>query len=112
MPNIVLGADIGSDGVLAELQASISKWLPNIKKVCFYVFCILVVIDIVWTFGEKALKGFELGDFIAALIKKIIYIGIFLFLFNTDLWIKILHEGFQQLAKDITYIDITPSTIL
>lgn len=102
----------GSDGILNELKSNISSWLPNVKRVCLYVFYSLAVIDIVWTFGEKALKGFELGDFLAALIKKIIYIGIFLFLFNTDLWIKTLYTGFQQLATNVTYINITPSTIL
>ncbi|WP_336607578.1 MULTISPECIES: P-type conjugative transfer protein TrbL [unclassified Campylobacter] len=114
IPNIVLGATNvpGSDSILNELKSNISSWLPNIKRVCIYVFYSLAVIDIVWTFSEKALKGFELGDFLAALIKKIIYIGIFLFLFNTDLWIKTLYTGFQQLATNVTYINVTPSTIL
>lgn len=114
IPNIVLGADnaLGSDEVLLKLQSGISSWLPTIKRVCLYVFYSLAIMDIVWTFGEKALKGFELGDFLAAIIKKIIYIGIFLFLFNTDLWIKTLYTGFHQLALNVTYINITPSTIL
>lgn len=111
---MVLGATNvpGSDGILNELKSNISSWLPNIKKVCLYVFYSLAVIDIVWTFGEKALKGFELGDFLSALIKKVIYIGIFLFLFNTNLWLDILKMGFNKLATNTTYIEITPATIL
>lgn len=112
-PNLLFGAVENPDGILSTLNSHLSKWIPNIKTVCLYVFYTLVVIDIVWTFGEKALKGFELGDFIATLIKKIMYIGIFLFLFNTDLWLRDILNGFSSLSTQVNSgVKVTPSTIL
>ncbi|EAI3156201.1 P-type conjugative transfer protein TrbL, partial [Campylobacter coli] len=76
-------------------------------------FWTLVAIDLIWTFGLKALSGFEFGDFLATLIKKIMYIGIFLFLFNTDQWLQILFNSFSQLATGVSNgIKITPSNIV
>ena len=65
-------------------------------------FLVLVVIDITWTFGKMALSGFEFGEFAATLIKKIITIGVFLFLFNVDYWLKILFDSFSQLATNVS----------
>ncbi|ENY9550985.1 type IV secretion system protein, partial [Campylobacter coli] len=65
------------------------------------------------TFGLKALSGFEFGDFLATLIKKIMYIGIFLFLFNTDQWLQIIFNSFSQLATNVNNgIDVKPNNII
>lgn len=80
VPNLAFGAE-NADGILSLIRNGILSWTPLIKTACLWIFWTLVVIDLVWTFGLKALSGFEFGDFIATLIKKIMYIGIFLFLF-------------------------------
>ena len=112
LPNLAFGLE-NSNGVLDLLQNGLESWIPLIKTACLWVFWTLVVIDLVWTFGLKALIGFEFGDFLATLIKKIMYIGIFLFLFNTDQWLQILFNSFSQLATGVSNgIKITPSNIV
>ncbi|EHF7860088.1 P-type conjugative transfer protein TrbL [Campylobacter coli] len=112
LPNLAFGLE-NSNGVLDLLQNGLESWIPLIKTACLWVFWTLVVIDLVWTFGLKALSGFEFGDFLATLIKKIMYIGIFLFLFNTDQWLRILFNSFSQLATGVSNgIKITPSNIV
>ncbi|MFV0948472.1 type IV secretion system protein, partial [Campylobacter jejuni] len=85
----------------------------QVKTACLWVFFTLVVIDLVWTFGLKALSGFEFGEFIATLIRKVIYIGIMILLFNVDYWLQIIFNSFSQLATNINNgIHVTPSNII
>ncbi|EOJ0499152.1 P-type conjugative transfer protein TrbL [Campylobacter coli] len=112
VPNLAFGAE-NADGILSLIGNGILSWTPLIKTACLWVFWTLVVIDLVWTFGLKALSGFEFGDFIATLIKKIMYIGIFLFLFNIDQWLQIIFNSFSQLATSVNNgISITPQNII
>ena len=112
VPNLAFGAE-NADGILSLIRNGILSWTPLIKTACLWVFWTLVIIDLVWTFGLKALSGFEFGDFIATLIKKIMYIGIFLFLFNTDQWLQIIFNSFSQLATGVSNgISITPQNII
>ncbi|KAJ9915517.1 P-type conjugative transfer protein TrbL [Campylobacter jejuni] len=112
VPNLAFGAE-NADGILSLIRNGILSWTPLIKTACLWIFWTLVVIDLVWTFGLKALSGFEFGDFIATLIKKIMYIGIFLFLFNIDQWLQIIFNSFSQLATSVNNgISITPQNII
>ncbi|ECO2682512.1 P-type conjugative transfer protein TrbL [Campylobacter coli] len=112
VPNLAFGAE-NADGILSLIRNGILSWTPLIKTACLWVFWTLVVIDLVWTFGLKALSGFEFGEFLTTLIKKIIYIGIFLFLFNTDQWLQIIFNSFSQLATSVNNgISITPQNII
>ncbi|EHN2913270.1 P-type conjugative transfer protein TrbL [Campylobacter coli] len=112
VPNLAFGAE-NADGILSLIRNGILSWTPLIKTACLWVFWTLVIIDLVWTFGLKALSGFEFGDFIATLIKKIMYIGIFLFLFNIDQWLQIIFNSFSQLATSVNNgISITPQNII
>lgn len=99
IPSFLFGVE-NTNSVLALLQNGLQNWIPIIKTACLWVFWTLVVIDITWSFGKMALSGFEIGEFFATLIKKIIYIGVFLFLFNTDQWLQILFNSFSQLATE------------
>lgn len=112
LPNLAFGLE-NSNGVLELLQNGLESWIPLIKAACLWVFWTLVAIDLVWTFGLKALSGFEFGEFLSTLIKKIMYIGIFLFLFNTDQWLQIIFNSFSELATGVNNgIKITPSNII
>lgn len=112
LPNLAFGLE-NSNGVLELLQNGLESWIPLIKTACLWVFWTLVVIDLVWTFSLKALSGFEFGEFVATLIKKVMYIGIFLLLFNTDQWLQIIFDSFSQLATGVSNgIKITPSNIV
>ncbi|HEC1842547.1 TPA: P-type conjugative transfer protein TrbL [Campylobacter coli] len=112
VPNLAFGAE-NADGILSLIRNGILSWTPLIKTACLWVFWTLVIIDLVWTFGLKALSGFEFGDFIATLIKKVMYIGIFLLLFNIDQWLQIIFNSFSQLATSVNNgISITPQNII
>lgn len=111
-PNLAFGAE-SAEGVLSIIRNGLLSWTPLIKTACLWVFWTLVVIDLVWTFGLKALSGFEFGEFVATLIKKVMYIGIFLLLFNTDQWLQIIFNSFSQLATSVNNgIDVKPDNIL
>ncbi|EGQ2284172.1 P-type conjugative transfer protein TrbL [Campylobacter coli] len=112
IPNLAFGAE-SPEGALTLIKNGLLSWTPLIKTACLWVFWTLVAIDLIWTFGLKALSGFEFGDFLATLIKKIIYIGIFLFLFNTDQWLQIIFNSFSQLATNVNNgIDVKPNNII
>ncbi|EHV0807981.1 P-type conjugative transfer protein TrbL [Campylobacter coli] len=112
IPNLAFGAE-SPEGALTLIKNGLLSWTPLIKTACLWVFWTLVIIDLVWTFGLKALSGFEFGDFLATLIKKIMYIGIFLFLFNTDQWLQIIFNSFSQLATNVNNgIDVKPNNII
>ncbi|EPR3147593.1 P-type conjugative transfer protein TrbL [Campylobacter jejuni] len=111
-PNLAFGVE-STSSILSILNDGLSSWIPFVKTACLWVFWTLVVIDLVWTFGLKALSGFELGDFLATLIKKVIYIGIFILLFNIDYWLQAIFNSFSQLAINANHgINVKPDTIL
>ncbi|WP_233445184.1 P-type conjugative transfer protein TrbL [Campylobacter fetus] len=110
-PNLAFGVET-SEGILALLHNGLKGWIPTIKSACLYVFWILVAIDLVWTFGVQALRGFEIGEFLATLIKKVVFIGVIIFLFQVDWWLKILFDSFSQLATNVSSINVTPNTII
>ncbi|WKW21813.1 P-type conjugative transfer protein TrbL (plasmid) [Campylobacter fetus subsp. venerealis] len=102
-----------SQSVLSALQVGLKGWIPTIRSACLYVFWALVTIDFVWTFGIQALRGFEIGEFLATLVKKVIFIGVMLFLFNVDYWLKLIFDGFSQLATNVSGgIRIGPDNII
>ncbi|EDO6875502.1 P-type conjugative transfer protein TrbL [Campylobacter coli] len=112
IPNLAFGAE-SPEGALTLIKNGLLSWTPLIKTACLWVFWTLVAIDLIWTFGLKALNGFEFGEFLTTLIKKIIYIGIFLFLFNTDQWLQIIFNSFSQLATNVNNgIDVKPNNII
>ncbi|EAI0963749.1 P-type conjugative transfer protein TrbL [Campylobacter coli] len=111
-PNLAFGAE-SAEGVLSIIRNGLLSWTPLIKTACLWVFWTLVIIDLVWTFGLKALSGFEFGDFIATLIKKVMYIGIFLLLFNIDQWLQIIFNSFSQLATSVNNgTAVSPNNII
>lgn len=112
LPNLAFGLE-NSNEVLSLLQNGLKAWIPLVKTACLWVFWTLVVIDLVWTFSLKALSGFEIGDFLATLITKIVYIGIFMLLFNIDYWLQAIFNSFSQLATNVNHgTHITPGNII
>ncbi|WP_227484232.1 type IV secretion system protein, partial [Campylobacter sputorum] len=110
-PNFIFAIE-NSDGILNLLSNNLKTWIPTVKSACLYVFWALVTIDFVWTFGIQALRGFEIGEFLATLVKKVIFIGVMLFLFNVDYWLKLLFDSFSQLATNATGTSILPGSII
>lgn len=115
LPTFLFGA-VNTDNQQATiLQTFIdasSSWsnaiLPTAKKL-FYGF---VIIDFVITFGFLAIKGTEFGEIFGELIRKILWIGFFLFLFNSANLLSVIPESFSQLASTASGMNIMPDTLL
>ncbi len=102
-----------STSVLRIIDSGLQSWIPTVKNACLWIFSALTLIDWVWSFGKMALSGFEFGEFLATLIKKIMYVGIFVFLFNVDSWLNILFNSFSQLAMNVSGgTSVTPNNII
>jgi len=102
-----------STSVLKIIDSGLETWIPTVKSACLWVFFVLTIINWVWSFGLMALSGFEFGEFLATLIKKIMYVGIFVFLFSVDYWLNIIFNSFSQLAINVSGgTSITPNNII
>ncbi|RAX58684.1 hypothetical protein CCZ01_02575 [Helicobacter monodelphidis] len=94
-------------------QFGLESWESGIKSACLWVFYTLAVIDLAWSFSLSALRGGEFSDFLILLIRKIMIFGIFLFLFNTHLWVDPIWQSFSQLATGVNQgRDVTPANII
>ncbi|RAX57940.1 hypothetical protein CCZ01_04755, partial [Helicobacter monodelphidis] len=102
-----------ADGILSLFKVGLESWESGIKSACLWVFYTLAVIDLAWSFSLSALRGGEFSDFLILLIRKIMIFGIFLFLFNTHLWIDPIWQSFSQLATGVNQgRDVTPANII
>jgi type IV secretion system protein TrbL len=101
-----------AQNILQVFQAATGNWEAVIVPAALFVFWSLVAIDFVLTFGYMALKGTDFAEIFYELVRKVIIIGFFLFLFVTvDLMDKI-PQSFSQLANSATGVNIQPDTIL
>jgi len=102
-----------SGGILSQLGSGISSWVPAVKNATWWVFWTLVLIDWVWTFGKMALSGFEIGEFLATLIKKVIVVGIIVFLFDVDIWLfDYIQNSFSILSHQASGHIVTPDNVI
>lgn len=115
IPSMLFGGvetDNNVAGVLGIFSAASTSWVAAIKPAGMYLFMSFIVIDFVLTFGAMALKGTEIGALLWALIEKIIWIGLFLMIFNSVDYLKMIPESFAQIATNATERNIEPDTIL
>ncbi|NLO16674.1 MAG: P-type conjugative transfer protein TrbL [Arcobacter butzleri] len=99
-------------GMLSQINIGIGSWIPAVKNATWWVFWTLVLIDWGWTFGKMALSGFEIGEFLATLIKKVIVVGIIMFLFDVDIWLfDYIQDSFSILSYQASGVFVTPDSI-
>jgi len=65
------------DNVLARFQAVASSWGTIITQRATWLFWLLVVISMVWTFGMMALRKADIGEIFAEFIRFTIFTGFF-----------------------------------
>lgn len=105
--------DIQVGNIFDAFQHTLAKWTPAIKRASLYVFWALAGIDLVWTFGFMALKGFEFGEWLSTLIKKILMIGIFMYLYKMNYFIKTIMGGFTALNNQVLQSTaVTPESVV
>jgi type IV secretion system protein TrbL len=101
-----------SDSILQVFIDASTSWQNAIKPTAQWLFASFVLIDFVITFGFLAIKGTEFGEIFGELIRKILWIGFFLFLFQTAGLLSVIPESFSQMAQNASGMNIMPDTIL
>jgi len=74
-------AEIGNisvlDNILSRYHTAASAWQTVITQRASWLFWLLVVISMVWTFGLMALRRADLGEFFAEFIRFTVFTGFF-----------------------------------
>lgn len=65
------------DDILTRYRDAATAWATTITARASWLFWLLVVISMVWTFGLMAVKGAGLGDFFAEFIRFTVFTGFF-----------------------------------
>ena len=107
-----IDANNNAQTILQTFAAASHQWVAAIKPAGMYLFTAFVTIDMVLTSAFMAFKVSEIGEFIAELIRKIMWIGFFLALFKSAEWLTMIPESFSELAFKASGMKIQPDTIL
>ena len=65
------------DNFLDRYQAAAAAWAATITERASWLFWLLVVISMVWTFGLMAVRRADLGEFFAEFIRFTVFTGFF-----------------------------------
>ena len=65
------------DGILRRYQGAATAWAATITARASWLFWLLVVISMVWTFGIMAVRRADLGEFFAEFIRFTVFTGFF-----------------------------------
>lgn len=113
---IPLFADVDTnnqaENILLIFKNAAANWEAVIIPAALYVFWSLVAIDFVLSFGYMAIKGTDFAELFYELIRKVMTIGFFLFLFFTIDLMDYIPKSFSQLANNAVGVDIEPDNIL
>lgn len=76
-----MAQELSSSGVMNDVlnrfHSTASTWGPAIEAAATRLFWALVVISMVWTFGQMALRKADIGEFFAEFIRFIMFTGFF-----------------------------------
>ena len=78
----VLKGDNLFSNVFEEFHSAVTKWYPVMKNAAVDLFWSLAAISMVWTFGQLALGGADLGKFFSEFIRFVVFIGFNWFLLD------------------------------
>ncbi|SHL63805.1 type IV secretion system protein VirB6/type IV secretion system protein TrbL [Nitrosospira sp. Nsp11] len=65
------------DDILFRYKGAASAWAATITDRASWLFWLLVVISMVWTFGLMAVRRADLGEFFAEFIRFTVFTGFF-----------------------------------
>ena len=100
-----------------EFQAQTGQWFGPLKNIATWLLISLATIAWAWSAGQMVLRNADLQEFVAELVRLVIFVGFFLALIlNADTWSTALINGFmwtgnQTAGAGITG-DINPAGIL
>src|SRR5690554_3800105 len=76
-----MAQELSSSGVMNDVldrfHTTASTWGPAIEAAASRLFWSLVVISMVWTFGQMAMRKADIGEFFAEFVKFTIFTGFF-----------------------------------
>nr|WP_321266045.1 P-type conjugative transfer protein TrbL [Alcaligenes faecalis] len=76
-----MAQELSSSGVMNDVldrfHTTASTWGPAIEAAASRLFWSLVVISMVWTFGQMAIRKADIGEFFAELVRFTIFTGFF-----------------------------------
>ena len=114
-------ADVPAENALDEFKNTYRNaanlWAPTLLNYATRIFWILALIDIVWMAIWLALNPGEFSDFVANLIRKVLFIGFFLVLLqNGATWAATILDSFRIAAGQANMAaggtsNITPSDV-
>ena len=89
------------DGVLETVidrfQTQSRLWVTHIKDYARTLFFALVLISMVWNFGQLVFRYANIAEFFAEFIRFLVFTGLFLwFLENAPLMSEAIIESFKQ----------------
>lgn len=103
------------DSVLTRYQAAASGWAATIINSASWLFWLLVVISMVWTFGLMALRKADIGEFFAELVKFTMFTGFFWWLLtNGPNFAKSIMDSLRQIGGNATGLGtaLSPSGVV
>lgn len=90
-------ADGAMDSILDTYKNGAATWAPVLRNYALGLFGILATIEACWTGIKLAFKGADLGEFLAELINRILFIGFFLWLLlNSGDFATAIIDSFRQ----------------
>jgi type IV secretion system protein TrbL len=115
LPSFLFGAispDNQGQALLQVFADASNQWVTAVKPAAMYLFYSFIVIDFVITFGFLAVKGTEIMEIFGELLRKILWIGFFLMIFQGANMMDKIPASFDRLAFQGSGIDIQPDVIL
>ena len=103
------------DNVLQRYADAASTWGSIIQNYASWLFWVLVVISMVWTFGMMALRKADIGEFFAEFIRFTIFTGFFWWLLINGPRFSIdIINSLRQIGGQATGLgsSLTPSNIV
>ncbi|TMU71219.1 P-type conjugative transfer protein TrbL [Hydrogenophaga intermedia] len=103
------------DDVLNRYNTAASGWAGVITDAASWLFWLLVVISMVWTFGMMALRKADIGEFFAELVRFTIFTGFFWWLLtNGPNFASTIYASLRQVAGNATGLGqaLSPSGIV
>jgi type IV secretion system protein TrbL len=87
------------DTMTDDFEAAAVKWEKGISEFALRLFYLLAILDVIWTGLVIALKGSGLQEFVAELVRRLLFIGFFLaVLLNAHDWSRAIVNSFQEIG--------------
>lgn len=103
------------DDLLQRYSAAVDSWESVVVSAASWLFWILVLISMVWTFGMLALRKADIGDFFGEFVRFTAFVGFFWWLLsNGSALADAIFESLRQLGGDATGLGpgLSPSGVV